>query len=470
MNQKKKHLIPLASMAMVAILSACNGGGNTGTSNTGGGNSDTSGGGDSSFTVDVDPMIRDEISILIPSGNANETTMIDKAFEGFQMKFPNVTLKKSYVTISAYEESIIRQSMAGNLPDIVWTNTPEYLFLIGRNIVEPLTKYIEASEAKGDYDFEADFKTAYFEMCKTNNDYYVVPRSADSIVTFYNKKLLTEAGISMDKIQNGWTWGDFLDICEQYRTYLDNNGHQDDGYYVVDACLTGWGSVSYPMLRSMGGEVLDKDGKVIFNSQGTKDAVELIRGLTETRYSVKVGDTSVSSFESGTSPFIFQSAAFSLYDNRAALKGNIDVVNFPLIKGEGTPNTPYIGSGVAGYSMNKKADNKALCWQFLNHLISHEGQEQMAEGGLNNPPIRTDMEDFTQNKWGEGYEDKNLSAYTVYDEYKITEEYLSYANPTCMADLQLAFEDFVADSSQGRKTVDQVVNDAVSAFQDALDI
>ena len=421
----------------------------------------------SSTDVSVDPNIQATISILIPSGNENETTMIDKVTQGFNLKFPNVMIEKNYVSVSSYEATVRNQSMAGSLPDIVWTNSPEFYFLIKNNIAEPLDAYINGSQTAGDFNFQTDFKTAYFDMGAAKGSHYVVPRSADSVVTFYNKKLLSDAGIDMSSIKNGWTWADFSAVCAQYRTYLDNNGHSGD-YYPVDANLLGWNSVSYPMLRSFGSDVLDDAGKITIDSPETRNALAFMQDMITKRYTVKTGDTAGSSFEIGTAPFIFQSASFSLYNDKRVLHDNIDIVNFPLITGEGTPSTPKIGAGIAGYTINKKASNKALCWQYLNYLLSKDGQNALAEGGLNLAPIRNDLNDYKTAKWGEGYPTANLEAYLVYDEYKIPEEYLGRVDPKYMADLQLSFQDMISDTTMLRKSIEDTIEDAVTNFEDAL--
>lgn len=462
---KKVLLMPAALVALLGVsLTSCGGGGTGGTS--------TSTGPISTGPVDISlpSLVEGELSILVPTGNAYETNIINRVFEDvFQLKYPNVTLQIQYVTVTSYETTIANMIVAGNLPDIIWTNTPEYLFLIQRNVAEPLDGYIAASEEAGDFDFDQDFKTSYFDMCSLNGNYYVVPRCADCVVTFVNNELLETAGVDMDLVKNGWTWADFIECCRQYKEWLlDNGDDADDDYYCVDANLTGWGSVSYPMLRSMGGDVLNPDGSIALDSQAALDTVELIRGLTEPGYAVTSGVTSVNSFESGTTPFIFQSAPFSHYDNRAALHGKIDLCTFPLITGEGTPSTPKIGGGVAGYAINKNSPDKVLAWQFLNALISHDGQEAMARGGLNSAPIRTDMNDYTTETWGEGYEHINLQAYLEFDQYKITEEYLGYVGPEYMSDLQLNFSDFIADATQRRKTPEEVVADAVDAIDETL--
>lgn len=414
--------------------------------------------------VDVPSDITAELHILIPSGNDNETSMIRTAWdEGFSLLYPNATLKLEYTSVSSYETTVRNMAMSGKLADIVWTNSPEYLYLIKNDIAEPLDGYISA-ETKANHWNWADYRKAYFDMGSLNDIHYVVPRSADSVVCFYNKKLLQDANIDMSKIKDGWTWDDFKSVCESWMEYLRSQG-KADGNYACDMYLTGWGSVGYPMLRSYGADVLNEKGEVVIDSQGTRGMINEIRDITDKGYIVRAGVTSGSSFEFGTTPFCFQSAAISHYDTKANIHGNVDLVTLPLIEAN---NTPKIGAGIAGYTINKKSSNKAIAWKFLQYLVSKEGQNYMAEGGLNLAPIRSDMDDYTQEKWGEGYTDKNLSAYLKNDEYKITEEYLSRADIKYMSRLQLAFQDFLVDASQARKSVDVVVSNAVSNFKSAM--
>ena len=475
MKSLSKKLIPFALLAASTLLAACGDDPYQSSSapdqeSQNGQVSDSQGEvseNNSSIDVSVDPNIEDTISIMVPSGNAEETTMIQKAAETFGLLFPNVTVKINYVSISNYETAVRQQSMAGSLSDIVWTNSPEYLFLIKNNIAEPLNPYFAASTEAGEFNID-DYKTRFFEMGSQNGSYYVIPRSADTVVRFYNEELLTQAGIDMSAIKNGWTWDDFKNVCASWRAYQDGRGNtKEKGFICCDAYMSGWNSVSYPFFRSYGAEVIDEKGNCTLNADSTRAAITELRDLVDKGYIVKPGVDAGSSFETNSVPFLFQSASFAHYDDYQKIKGKINVVTLPLIEAN---NAPKIGAGIAGYSINSKIDanKKKLCWQFLRYILTKEGQESMAEGGLQVPPIRNDMDDFTKEKWGEGYEDKNLSAYTVFEEYKITDEFLSHAPVDKMNRLNLAYADFVTNALQGRKTIDQTIETAVRAINKEL--
>ena len=311
MKSLSKKLIPFALLAASALLAACGDDPYQSSSapdqeSQNGQVSDSQGEGsenNSSIDVSVDPNIEDTISIMVPSGNAEETTMIQKAAETFGLLFPNVTVKINYVSISNYETAVRQQSMAGSLSDIVWTNSPEYLFLIKNNIAEPLNPYFAASTEAGEFNID-DYKTRFFEMGSQNGSYYVIPRSADTVVCFYNEELLPQAGIDMSAIKNGWTWNDFKNVCASWRAYQDGRGNtKEKGFICCDAYMSGWNSVSYPFFRSYGAEVIDEKGNCTLNADSTRAAITELRDLVNKGYIVKPGVDAGSSFETNSVPF-----------------------------------------------------------------------------------------------------------------------------------------------------------------------
>lgn len=417
--------------------------------------------------LDIDKNITAEVSILIPSGNANEKTMIEALIESFNEIYPNVTFKYSYVAVNSYENTVRNLFRTGSLDDIVWTNSPDVYYLADKNIATNLTPYIEASEEAGVFRLEEDFYQEFFDVAAVDGKQYAIPRSADSVVTFVNKDILKKAGVDLDPettlVKDGWSWADFMSVCAQVRTYLDNNGMSD--YYVCDANLTAWLSTSYPVLRSYGADMLDESVKSAIDSPETRECLAMIREMVDKRYIVDTSKESASSFESGTSTFLFQSASISLFANRPALKGKIDLVSFPLIQEK---NTPKIGSGIAGYSINVNAKNKDLCWAFLSHMLSYDGQQAMGANGLNLASIRRDLSDYKTANWGKGYEDINLGAYLYGSEYKIGPDYLARVDASYKSDLDRALKTLFNNACNMSKTVEDAISTCVKDIRNAM--
>ncbi len=439
------------------------------------------------INVNLDTNMTADLEIMVPGGNVNERTMIDCLIQSFNDIFPNVSINMSYVSVDNYVSAVQQQQLAGTLPDIVWSNSPDFYDLVESDTFEDLTPYIQASEnadtistylnAEGvasKFDYENDFYTEYFDMGSAGGKKYVVPRSCDTVVTFINKDILTKAGVDLNpettKVKNGWSWDDFLEVCAKCRTWMDNNGMRTD--YVFDANLTSWLSVCYPMLLSYGAEVLDENGDVAIDSQETRDCLAMVKELVTKRY---INDSTVAtngSFDNGKSAMLFQSASVSLYANRKALKyedgtTKVDLVSFPLIQ---AANSPKIGAGVAGYAINSESKNKELAWAFLQHLLSYAGQQEMALNGLNLASIRKDLSDFTVANWGKGYEALNLAAYTYGSEYKVSTDFFTRTTLTAKAGLDQSLRQMFLNASNAEKAkdVDGIIRTTVRDMEDAM--
>lgn len=221
------------------------------------------------------------------------------------------------------------------------------------------------------------------------------------------------------------------------------------------------------MLVSYGADVLDGNGNVVLNSEATQRCLAMVRDMVEKRYICDSTNSSGSSFESGTSAMLFQSASVSLFANRKTLKGKMDIVSFPLIEDN---STPKIGSGIAGYCINKNSKYKDLCWQFLTYMLSYEGQQRMGENGLNLASIRKDLSDYTTANWGKGYETLNLSAYLYGSEYKLDSKFLSRAPIAAKPDITTALTDLFTNASNRSKDLAACLESAIEDLNDALDV
>ena len=444
---------------------------------------ESSSGGDVSveeIDVNLDPSTKAEIEIMVPGGNSNEQTMIDCLIEDFGYLYPNVTISMSYVSVDNYVSAVNSQALAGTLPDIIWSNSPDFYDLLDSDIICDLTPYIRANEAQSacttyrneagepsKFDYANDFFTEFFDMGSKDGKIYVIPRSCDSVVTFINTEILEKAGVDLDPettvVKNGWTWDEFMDVCEQVRTWMDANGMNSD--YVFDANLTSWLSVCYSLLISYDAEVIDTNGNNVIDSANTRACLEMVRELVTKRY---INDSTVAttgSFENGRSAMLFQSASVSLYAEKRALEGKLDLVSFPLVTEN---NTPKIGAGIAGYAINSKSKNKEIAWAFLTYLLSHQGQQNMANNGLNLASIRKDLSDPSVANWGLKYANLNLQAYTYGSEYKISTDFFVRTKLSAKAGIQQALKQMFNSASNASKNIDDIIKTAVADINDAM--
>lgn len=451
----KKFVCLILAMLTAFAFTACN---NKGKQSTGGGDTPVN------VNVNLDKNVAADITILIPGGNINEETMIEALIEDFALMYPNVNIDFNYVSVNSYDSQIRNLASTGTLDDIVWSNSPDFYYLVNKDLVYNLNPYVEASEEAGIFDLDEDFHSEFFDMGSLNGNLYCVPRSADSVVTFINTEIMQNAGVDMSLVKDGWTWDTFLSVCETVRKYFDSTGKS--GSYVLDANLTSWLSVCYPMLCSYGGDVIDENGNIIIDSAATKKCLEMVRYMVEKRYIVDSQEASGSSFEAGTSAMLFQSASFSLFAERQHLKNKIDLVSFPLITEN---NTPKIGCGIAGYCINKNTPHADVCWAFLNYMLSYNGQQKMANNGLNLASIRKDLADPAVADWGKKYPGVNMSAYLYGSEYKLDTAFFARLDPSMKPDFTTALKDLFNSASNRTKDIDKAIETCVEDMEYALD-
>ena len=362
-----------------------------------------------------DENVRATLSIAVEN-YTSEKKIVSEIGEILTAKYPNVTIKIETIAggISSQYATWFRNK---NVPDILVNNSFDMFTLSDKGLLSDLTPYLEAEAADPESTFDInDYYESYIKMGQANFDgeQYMIPRSADRVVCHYNKAIFKAAGVDMSLVKNGWTWDDFMKVCETLRKYYDSQDSMKN-YTLVDPYFT-WEAVYNPIFESYGVEYYDENGEVALESDATENALKFIKSIIDNKYASKPS-VEQAGMAGNKGCMLFHSQAASLmatelsvyYPDAEKVSDYYDVVTMPVIKGH-----EKIGCGAAGYSVYEGSENKDLAWQFLKILLSKEGQNIMADCGSNYVPVRKDMADYTnpENHWGKGYEDLNLSAYT----------------------------------------------------------
>lgn len=362
-----------------------------------------------------DENVKATLSIAVEN-YTSEKKIVSEIGEILTAKYPNVTIKIETISggISSQYATWFRNK---NVPDILVNNSFDMFTLSDKGLLSDLTPYLEAEAADPESTFDInDYYESYIKMGQANFDgeQYMIPRSADRVVCHYNKAIFKAAGVDMSLVKNGWTWDDFMKVCETLRKYYDSQDSMKN-YTLVDPYFT-WEAVYNPIFESYGVEYYDENGEVALESDATENALKFIKSIIDNKYASKPS-VEQAGMAGNKGCMLFHSQAASLmatelsvyYPDAEKVSDYYDVVTMPVIKGH-----EKIGCGAAGYSVYDGSENKDLAWQFLKILLSKEGQNIMADCGSNYVPVRKDMADYTnpENHWGKGYEDLNLSAYT----------------------------------------------------------
>ena len=410
---------------------------------------------DYKVNLDVDKNITATLRILIPNTDGGqEEKYMDALVPGFNELYPNVTVEydRRAISDSKYAESISSAIASGEVPDLFYTNTVYYYYLVSKNCIVSLEPYYAAEEqlykdtnGEEGLSLETDYYKSFFDMSMYDGKRYVVPRSMDSVVTYYNTEFLQATGISLEdeRLQsteeNPFTWDDLVSLCKEVNTFILSDEGTAAGYgnaYALQGDFD-WEAVFNAVMESYGSQAFDENGNITIDSEETLEMANMLRDLyNEGRIMRSI--TSGSQFSNGKVAFHFSSSGPASMALNAGVNGKFDALPFPLI-GE----NPAIGCGFAGWGISSTTSEtqRNLAWQFLKYMISYDGQMALINAGLATPSIRIDLAEEKQ--WSKGFENINLDAWLQWDEYKISSKFFTTQDPSATFDIYRALQNFM---------------------------
>lgn len=403
--------------------------------------------------LNVDKNTEATLSVMVPSGDGGlEAKYVEAIAEGFKELFPKVKVTLDYRDISdnGYAASINSAIASGKAPDLFYTNTGFYYYLISKNCIVNLEPYYKAAKDAGVLNLESDYYTSFFSMSEYDGKRYVVPRSMDSVVTYYNTDILAAAGIDPKtdaRFNNAFTWEQFDSLLDDVNAYLTSAQAKTDGYadcYALDPCFE-WEAVYNPIMQSYGANIFDENGNITVESENMTEMATMINTISKKGRIIKPY-SSAYNFKAGKCAFFFSSYGPTKMNEELAVRGKFDALPFPLIGENGK-----IGCGFAGWGISSRssATQRDLAWQFLSYMISKEGQMALINNGLATPSIRIDLAEEKQ--WSKGFENLNLDAWLVSEDKKICTDYFVKFDPSKMFGIQNAVQNFMKNISDFSK-------------------
>jgi len=318
-------------------------------------------------------------------GNPGEVQRFNEYTADWNKKNPNI--QATFIPIpSDYEAKMLTQLSGGTAPDVFYTGDGFIGRLIANKTIIDLTELLKSPASKSKPE---EFAEGLWGAAKTKDGkYYGVTVDCNPMIMWYNKKVLTDAGVTempADMQKAGkWSWDAFQKICEQ-AVAKGKRG------YVFEK----WSAHVYSFVTTNGGAVY-KDGAYIGNTDAkTKEAYQFVLDNIQNKNFVYSGN--LPQGQGSDAQFMSQAVAFvaagrwllPVFKKNAAL--DYDIVNWPTNTGK--PLEPAV-IATAYMAQNTKASNQDASFAFLTQFVSKDGQTFRLKGGGNAVPSVSGVDDL----------------------------------------------------------------------------
>jgi len=339
----------------------------------------------------------------------------------FNAAHPNIEVKFR-ATYESYEDgtnTILREAVAGNLPDVTMQGLNRQQPLIEKNIAQSLEPFI-AQEA----DFEKDgYHQAMLSLSTFNDEVYGLPFSISLPVGYYNMDILRAGGIE----ELPQTWDDVIAACETMKANgIDNPifwGWNITGNWFVQALL--WSQDS----------AIVKDGRVTLDSPETLAALEQMQEIFTKCYMQNLEwKAALSSFSAGDIGMMFWSTSALGAVERS--QGDFELVTGPFPGMGGKPMGLPAGGNAA--MLTSTSDDPAVreaAWTFLKYITSGDGAAEVAKTTGYMLPNRAANEIILAD-----FYEQNPNKQTAVDQLPLLRDWQAYPGDNGLAITQVIYD------------------------------
>ncbi|WP_299396325.1 extracellular solute-binding protein [Pelagibius sp.] len=351
--------------------------------------------------------------------------LFDVTYERILPKFyaenPNIEIKFR-ATYESYEDgtnTILREAVAGNLPDVTMQGLNRQAILVEKGIARSLEPFI-AEEAA----FEKDgYHKAMLDLGTFENQVYGLPFSVSLPVGYYNMDVLKAGGI--DKLPQ--TWDEVVAACET----MQANGVRNPVFW-------GWNITGNWFLQAL---MWTQEKPTVEGTKVSLDSAEALTSL-ETMKKIFRGcemqnlewKAALSSFSAGEIGMMFWSTSALGAVERS--QGDFELKTGPFPGIEGTPKgLPAGGNSAMLVSTSEDPAELEAAWKWLKFITSGEGAADVARTTGYMPPNKAANEiilaDFYQ---------QNPNKQTAVDQLPLLREWQAYPGDNGLAITQVIYD------------------------------
>ena len=339
----------------------------------------------------------------------------------FQAAHPNIEVKFR-ATYESYEDAtntVLREAVAGNLPDVSMQGLNRQAPLVSKGIAQSLAPFI-AAEA----DFETDgYHEAMLSLSTFDDEVYGLPFSISLPVGYYNMDILRSGGI--EKLPT--TWDEVIAACKTMKANgIDNPifwGWNITGNWFVQALL--WSQ----------DKAIVEDGRVAMDSPEALIALEQMQEIfTECEMQNLEWKAALSSFSAGDVGMMFWSTSALGAVERS--QGDFELVTGPFPGRDGAPMGLPAGGNAA--MLTSTSDDPAVreaAWTWLKFITSGEGAAEVAKTTGYMPPNKAANEIILAD-----FYEQNPNKQTAVEQLPLLRDWLAYPGENGLAITQVIYD------------------------------
>lgn len=113
-----------------------------------------------------------------------------------------------------YSDKINASVLSGDLPDVLTVDGPNIAAYAANGIIQPLAPLSDEERAA--------YLDSILEQGTYNDQLYALGAMESSVGLYYNKDIISEAGIEIPDPDDPWTFTEFLEILEQLKPVMES--------------------------------------------------------------------------------------------------------------------------------------------------------------------------------------------------------------------------------------------------------
>lgn len=340
---------------------------------------------------------------------------------GFKEAHPNIDVKLR-ATYESYEDgtnTVLREAVAGNLPDVTMQGLNRQQPLVEKGIARSLEPFI-AKEA----DFEKDgYHEAMLSLSTFGGKVHGLPFSVSLPVGYYNMDILRDSGI--EALPE--TWDEVIAACQTMKA----NG-------VDNPIFWGWNVTGNWFMQALlwsQDKAIVQDGRVTLDSPETLVALEQMQDIfSECEMKNLEWKAALSSFAAGEIGMMFWSTSALGAVERS--QGEFELVTGPFPGFDGKPlGLPAGGNAAMLTSTSEDPKVRDAAWAWLKYITSGDGAAEVAKTTGYMPPNKAANEIILAD-----FYEQNPNKQTAVDQLPLLRDWLAYPGDNGLAITQVIYD------------------------------